>query len=107
LESTLQPHAEILVPETGQYVVVRTREQGCMCGEYQWHTGREVCLAKARQIYSWSGKRLTLVDFAAVPGECRLSVEAPGEVLLLEACGIIPTTKEVERFLRKQAAANP
>lgn len=47
--------------------------------------------------------RLTLVDFAVVPGECRLSHVAPGEVVMLEACGIIPTTPEVERFLRALA----
>lgn len=90
------------MPAIGDYVVVRSREQGCMCGEYQWHSGREVCLANARQIYSWDGKRLTLVDFAVVPGSCKLSAVAPGEVLMLEACGIIPTTPKVEAFLRKQ-----
>ena len=91
---------EIAMPEVGQYVVVRTRDQGCMCGEYRCHHGREVTLANARQIFSWAGARLTLIDFAAVPGECRLSRVAPGDVVLLEACGIIPTTPEVESFLR-------
>jgi hypothetical protein len=75
-----------------------------MCGEYQGHTGREVTLAKARQIYSWAGQRLTVVDFGVKPGQCRLSAEAPDEVVMLEACGIIPTTKEVEAFLRSKDA---
>ena len=91
---------EITMPEVGQYVLVRSRDQGCVCGEYRCHHGREVTLANARQIFSWAGARLTLIDFAAVPGECRLSRVAPGDVVLLEACGIIPTTAEVESFLR-------
>ncbi|MDY3554789.1 TIGR02996 domain-containing protein [Gemmata sp. JC717] len=96
----LIPHEEVPMPVPGAYVIVRSRDQGCVCGEYRGHHGREVVLGKARQIYSWSGGRLTLFDFAVVPGACRLSREAPGEVVMLEACGIIPTTPEVEAFLR-------
>ncbi|AWM40332.1 hypothetical protein GobsT_11930 [Gemmata obscuriglobus] len=93
-------HEEFPMPSPGTYVIVRSRDQGCVCGEYRGHHGREVVLGKARQIYSWEGGRLTLFDFAVVPGPCRLSREAPGEVVMLEACGIIPTTPEVEAFLR-------
>ena len=88
------------MPAPGEYVIVRSRDQGCVCGEYRSHHGREVVLSKARQIYSWEGGRLTLIDFAVVPGPCKLSREAPGEVVMLEACGIIPTTADVEAFLR-------
>jgi hypothetical protein len=56
-----------------------------MCGEYQGHSGREVRLTNARQIFRWASNRLTLVDFARVPGEVRLSATAPGEVVMLEA----------------------
>ncbi|MDY3554793.1 TIGR02996 domain-containing protein [Gemmata sp. JC717] len=93
-------HEDVPMPSPGTYVIVRSRDQGCVCGEYRGHHGREVVLSKARQIYSWEGGRLTLIDFAVVPGPCRLSREAPGEVVMLEACGIIPTTPEVEAFLR-------
>ncbi|MDY3558251.1 TIGR02996 domain-containing protein [Gemmata sp. JC673] len=93
-------HEEFPMPSPGAYVIVRSRDQGCVCGEYRGHHGREVVLGKARQIYSWEGGRLTLFDFAVVPGPCRVSREAPGEVVMLEACGIIPTTAEVEAFLR-------
>ena len=99
-------HEEIIMPAVGQYLVVRSRDQGCMCGEYQYHLGREVGLLNARQIYSWSGSRLTLVDFASVPGECRLSRVAPGETVMLEACGMTATTPEVERFLREHAVGS-
>lgn len=88
------------MPKKGDYVIVRSRDQGCMCGEYQTHQGREVVLRNARQIFSWSQGRLTLVDFSVVPGECRLSRASSGEVVMLEACGIINVTPEMEQFLR-------
>jgi len=94
------------MPSIGQYVIVRTRDQGCVCGEYQQHVGREVVLTNARQIYRWNGNRLTLFDVAEIPGECRLSTTIQGEVTLLEACGIIPTSPEVERHLRTAAGNN-
>lgn len=93
------------MPAHGDYVIVRSRDQGCLCGEYRGHSGREVTLSKARQIWNWSGERLTLIDVSVAPGECRLSREAAGEVILLEACGIIPTTPEVEQFLRTREAS--
>ncbi len=88
------------MPAPGQYVIVRSRDQGCVCGEYRSHHGREVVLSKARQLFSWEGARLTLFDFAMIPGQWRLSREAPGEVVMLEASGITPTTPDIETFLR-------
>ena len=92
------------MPSIGEYVVVRSRDQGCVCGEYRGHVGREVTVSNARQIYRWNGQRLTLFDVAAIPGECRLSATIETEVTLLEACGIIICTPEVERYLRSAAA---
>jgi hypothetical protein len=93
---------EINMPEVGQYVLIRSRDQGVVCGEYQSNIGREVTLKNARQIFRWNGSdRLTLVDVATVPGEVRVSrVCTAGEMVMLEACGIIPTTPEVEQYLR-------
>lgn len=91
------------MPDIGQYVLVRSRDQGCVCGEYRGHTGREVTLGQARQVFRWNGKRLTLFDVAVIPGELRIS-EAVEEAVLLEACGIIPVTPEVEKALRKAKA---
>jgi len=88
------------MPAIGEYVIVRARDAGCNCGEYQGHIGREVRLTKARTIWSWDGNRLAIMDVAVVPGECRLTREAPGEVTILDACKIIPTTPEVEQYLR-------
>lgn len=88
------------MPEIGEYIIVRAKESGCTSGEYQGHIGREVRLTKARTIWSWNGNRLAIMDVAVVPGECRLTREAPGEVTILDACQLIPTTPEVEQYLR-------
>ena len=97
---------ETPMPDLGQYVIVRSKDQGCVCGEYRGHTGREVVLTQARQMFSWDGERLTMFDVATVPGDLRISrtVTDPAGVLLLEACGIIPVTPEVENRLRTAAA---
>jgi hypothetical protein len=95
-----------VMPAKNQYVIIRSRDQGVMCGEYVTHSGREVVLQKARQIFNWTGGRLTLIDFAQVPGDCKLSLPSPGEVHMLEACGIIDVTPEIEKFLREKEASN-
>ena len=100
---TLIPEANSM-PAIGDYVIVRSRDSGCVCGEYRGHTGREVCLAIARQIWSWSGNRLALIDVSVVPGDTRLSAVSAGEIVLLEACAILPTTPEVEKYLRTAKA---
>jgi len=94
------------MPNIGQYVIVRSRDQGCVCGEYRGHASREVTLTQARQIYSWSGERLTLFDVAVVPDIIRISrtIEDDGGIVMLEACGIIPVTPAVEAFLRTAPA---
>lgn len=94
------------MPNIGQFVIVRSRDQGCVCGEYQGHVGREVTLFNARQIFRWNGKRLTLFDVATVPGELQISetVTDPAGVTMLEACGIVPVTPDVERCLRTAKA---
>ncbi len=91
------------MPDIGRYVLVRSRDQGCVCGEYRGHAGREVTLGQARQVFRWNGKRLTLFDVAVIPGELLIS-EVVEEAVLLEACGIIPVTPEVEKALRTAKA---
>lgn len=93
------------MPSPGEYVLVRSRDQGVMCGEYVTHTGREVTLRFARQVWSWTENRLTLVDVSVVPGSVRLSRPSHGEVVMLEACGIITPTPEVAAFLRGHPAS--
>jgi hypothetical protein len=90
------------MPDIGDYVIVRSRDSGCVCGEYQGHNGREVTIKNYRQIFRWNGNRLTLVDVSMVPGTITLSRTNPGECVMLEACMINPCSREVEQFLRKE-----
>lgn len=96
------------MPAFGDYVIVRSREQGCMLGTYAGGSGRHVILSDARQIYSWGGNRLTLVDLARRGPEgalLRLSVSTEsGQVEMLEACGILPVAAaHVEAFKSHRA----
>lgn len=92
------------MPEMNQYIIVRSRDQGCVAGEYRGHAGREVTLANARQIWAWNGNdRISLIDVAVVPGNCRLS-RITDEVVMLEACGMISVTPAVEKYLRTAKA---
>lgn len=87
----------------GDYVVVRSRESGCLCGEYQYHNGREVWLKNARIIHQWSNSvhRLTLIDVSSIEGENdRLSRPSDDLVCVLDACTIIKTSATAERYLR-------
>lgn len=92
----------------GAYVIVRSHDDGCKTGVYQGHIGREVQLTEARQIYRWEGARLTLVDVTVIPkGTIQLSNVAHGVTVMLEACGILQCTPEVEKYLREMPAHNP
>ena len=101
-----------------KYVIVRSRDQGVMVGFYQYHRNRQVVLKEARQVYRWTGGRLTLVDVAQVVGPIELSEvkeelvinggegNLSGEVvrktgfIVLESCGIIECTDTVRDYLR-------
>ena len=99
---TFIKNKEIIMPKPGQYVVVRADKDGCKCGYYVTHNGPEVVLRNARVIWNWEGQRLSLIDVTVVPGECRLSRPSYGEVIVLDACGIIEPSPEVEEFLKTQ-----
>ena len=89
-----------IMPKTGDYVIVRAKDSGLTFGEYQWHSGREVCLREARTIWSWAGGRLCVMDVAVRVGPVRLSAVVDEEVIILDACQIIPVSPEVENHLR-------
>ncbi len=83
------------------YVIVRSRDQGVMCGFLQSIDGRQVVITEARQIWRWEGKALCLPDIAAhgIRGTARLSVPVP-EVTFLEACGVLRCTAVARDSLR-------
>lgn len=78
------------------YVIVRSREQGVMCGYLAGYEGRTVRLLSARQVWRYDSKFVLpdLAEFGARdPNKCKLSAPVTsGETIMLEACGIIPCT---------------
>ena len=85
----------------GKFVIVRSRDQGVVCGVLVAVAGRQVHLRDARQIHGWNSGALTLFEAANDGlGEARISKPVE-EILMLEACGVIPCTEKAERNLRQ------
>ncbi len=86
-----------------RYAIVRSRDQGVMCGFVKSVEGRRVTLVLARQMWRWSSK-FVLTD-AAEHGvtekwENKFSCEASQETEMLEACGILYCTDKAMVSLR-------
>ncbi len=78
------------------YCIVRSREQGVMCGYVESINGRTVTLHQARQIWRYDST-FVLVDVAENgmrdAKKAQLSVAASQPVIMLEACGVLTCTK--------------
>lgn len=90
------------MPNLGDYVCVRSRDQGVVLGELEsWH-GRTASIKSPRQLWSWrGGNALTLIDAILLGPEaaaCRMSRTLPGEIIMTETCGIysVPPDKAQE-----------
>jgi len=74
------------------YAIVRSREQGVMCGFVESMNGRVVKLQKARQIYRYDST-FVLPDIAVHgmrdPEKAMLSLTMTEPMYMLEACGVI------------------
>lgn len=91
------------VDENGyRYAIVRSREQGVMCGYVKEVNGRCVTLLGARQLYYYSSK-FVLPDIAefglTTKFKSKLSCAMSEEADMLEACGILYCTAEGARSL--------
>ena len=100
-------------PEPGKdaeglrYAIVRSRDQGVMCGFVERIEGRQVTLLMARQMWRWSSK-FVLTD-AAEHGltdkwESKFSCEASQPTVMLEACGVLYCTEKAMQSLRAVVA---
>lgn len=86
------------------YVIVRSRDQGVMCGYLKSINGRQVEITQCRQIWSWNEKALCLPDIQrfGIRGAARLSAVAPS-VIFLEACGVMRCTPAAAKSLKEYA----
>ena len=94
----------------GKYVIVRSRDQGVVCGVLQTLTpqpGGLACavLAEASQIHNWRGGVITLFE-ASLRGFGTATISEPvAEVMVFGVCGVLPCTAESEANLRQWRTA--
>lgn len=97
------PHTEPKRFEGMDYCIVRSRDQGVMCGYVEAINGRTVKLHKARQIWRYDST-FVLADIAEHgmrdPKKAHLSVAMSAPMLMLEACGVYTcTTSAAEQLI--------
>jgi hypothetical protein len=92
-------HKESAVPQEGDYVCVRSRDQGVVFGILVWKAGRECRLKDARQLYNWGKKSLTLFDLCGKgpkASAAQISESVP-EIDMTEICGAILVPEKMVR----------
>lgn len=82
------------------YVIVRSRNQGVMCGYLVSYEGQCVTLHNARQMYEWDSSFL-LPDMAELgprnAGACRFSAPMSKLMIMTEACGILQCSEKATK----------
>ena len=96
----------------GRFCIVRSRNQGVVCGVVQAVSGRCVELTDARQIHNWSGDLdgrhiNTLFEMATFGAPTARISEPVPFILMTEACGVIPCTEDAEANLRQSRWGAP
>jgi hypothetical protein len=85
----------------GEFVIVRSRDQGVVCGVLDTLVGRVAVLTDARQIHSWSDGANTLFEMSLRGcGTARIS-EPVKRVMVHEVCGVLQCEPEAEMNLRQ------
>jgi hypothetical protein len=94
--------AEPMTHDGMPYVIVRSRDQGVMCGYLGDVQGRAVTLRQARQIWRYDST-FVLPDIAEHgmrdPSKAKLSVAMSQPMVMLEACGILTCTAKAANQL--------
>ena len=83
------------------YVIVRTYSAGVFFGTLVSRDGKEVVLANARRLWSWTGAASLsqlAVDGTSSPQTCKFPVAVP-RVELTEAIEILHVTPEAKRSI--------
>lgn len=95
------------MPQEGDYVCVRSRDQGVVWGTLVYMSGRECRIKEARQQFSWRGNATTLFDVVMkgpAATSLRLSEVVP-EIDMTEVCGVILVPDErVDEFKNHPAS---
>ena len=90
-----------------RYAIIRSADQGVVCGFVEKIDGRRVTVHKARQMWQWSSK-FVLQDIAehgvTSSYENLFSCEMSQPLEMLEACGVLYCTDKGRDSLRGVAA---
>lgn len=91
-------------------VIVRCRDAGVHFGTYVSHNGREVHLTDARRMWRWFAAEGISLSECAVAGinAKKSKIAFPvGQIVLLDACEIIPCTVEAAASIENAPCARP
>lgn len=97
----------------GLYCIVRSRDQGVVCGVVETVTpmpGGLACavVREASQVHGWSNGANTLFEAANRGfGNARISEPAVNPVTIYGVCGVLPCTPEAEANLRQHRWNKP
>jgi hypothetical protein len=80
-----------------EYCIVRSKNQGVVCGYVESINGQTVKLHRARQMWRWDST-FVLQDIAnngpRIVGNCKFSEATCQPMYMLEACGVITCTRQ-------------
>jgi len=85
-----------------KYCIVRCHDAGVHAGFVAEHEGRQVRLLQSRRLWRWWGKTLSglATEGTFAPEKCKFADEIP-EIIVLDACEIIPCTQKAMESIRK------
>ena len=90
-----------------KYCIVRSRDQGVMCGYVEKIEGSSVVMHEARQMWKWHST-FVLVDLAEKgprkEASCKFSVAASQPLLVIGACAVMMCTQTAADALIKLEA---
>lgn len=93
----------------GHYVIIRSRDSGVHAGTLMYHAGREVRLADSRRLWFWKaakGHTLSAVANYGLGGGSKIAAPV-SEIVILDACEIIPTTADAALSIKGAAEHDP
>ena len=94
----------------GQFVIVRSRDSGVHAGTLASVRDRTVCLTGARRLWYWKAAKGHTLSGVALHGldvaSSKIAGEL-GEVVVLDACEIIPTTATAGQSILGAAEYDP
>lgn len=101
-EDSIKQSNPFVNKEGFRYAIVRSKDQGVMCGFIKEIVGKQVVLLQARQMFRWDSD-FVLPDIAEKgvrnSAKCKFSCEMSQDMIFLEACGVLYCTEKAAKEL--------